>query len=219
ETDWARGFCFLVTRRVLDKIGGLDEAFAPAYFDDWDYSIRAIKACFRCACALGAFVWHYKNVTYGLEFSNDSLRWKGKIFYRRWGAPIKILLLDDQNGRMPVSDFACFIRELLNGQDRVTFVSARADHVFSEHTNMRYCRVPQFWFRPYIILRLLDNLRYHKLKRYDMIITSKKMLDSLRSISIIWNSFPQRFYTYDGKFGNLLAEVAKLKQKKAQSFL
>ena len=53
ETDYARGFCFLIKREVINKIGGLDEIFSPGYFDDWDYSARAIRAGFRCVRAEG----------------------------------------------------------------------------------------------------------------------------------------------------------------------
>ncbi len=62
ETDWVRGFCSLIKRAVIEKIGGLDKVFAPGYYDDWDYSLRAIREGFLAVKAQGAFVWHYKNI-------------------------------------------------------------------------------------------------------------------------------------------------------------
>lgn len=219
ETDWARGFCFLVTRQVIEKIGGLDEAFVPAYFDDWDYSVRAIKAGFRCVCALGAFVWHYKNGTYGLKFSTDSLRQKAKIFYGRWGAPIRILLLDDHGDRLLTADFCSFIRELLNGQNRVLLVSTGKNRKLDGHTNLKYSRIPGFWLRTNIILRLLDNLRNRGSKRYDMIIGPGDLTDFLCSVPVIRTGYSKRFYLYNEKYDNLFTEVDLLKQQKTVGLL
>jgi GT2 family glycosyltransferase len=101
ETDWARGFCFLTKRAVIEKIGGLNEVFSPRYFEDWDYSIRAINAGFICVRALGAFVWHHKNITYenvfGKSGMNKEFEEKRKIFCARWGEPLRILLISDSS--------------------------------------------------------------------------------------------------------------------------
>lgn len=47
DTVTAGGPCFLVKRSVVDAIGMLDEGYAPVYFEDIDYSLRAKRAGFR----------------------------------------------------------------------------------------------------------------------------------------------------------------------------
>jgi GT2 family glycosyltransferase len=42
DTDRLVGFCLLIHRELLDRIGGLDERFGIGCFDDDDYCLRAL---------------------------------------------------------------------------------------------------------------------------------------------------------------------------------
>ena len=55
---WLVGTALLIRRSVADLIGGFDEKLF-AYWEDNDYSVRAIAAGFRCAMALDARVRHW----------------------------------------------------------------------------------------------------------------------------------------------------------------
>jgi GT2 family glycosyltransferase len=57
ETEFATGCCMLIHRQVLKKIGLLDSGFT-AYFEDTDFSIRAIKAGFKVGFIPSSFLWH-----------------------------------------------------------------------------------------------------------------------------------------------------------------
>jgi GT2 family glycosyltransferase len=46
DTHRVVGFCLLIRREVVDKIGLLDERFSPGNFEDDDYCLRAIEAGF-----------------------------------------------------------------------------------------------------------------------------------------------------------------------------
>ena len=50
EMNQCFGFCMLIKREVIDRIGYLDEAFGIGGFDDTDYSMRAHKAGYRSVC-------------------------------------------------------------------------------------------------------------------------------------------------------------------------
>ncbi len=172
ETDWARGCCYLTKRCVMDKIGGLDEAFAPAYYDDWDYSMRALAAGYVCVRALGAFVFHFKNVTYAVCGPKDQINTligqKGAVFYQRWGKPLKLLVIDDGMA----TDIVPKVRELLRGQNRVVVVSSRA--LALKHTNLKVIHVPSWAVGLAAVFMLLDDARYAKVKRFHLVINGQK---------------------------------------------
>jgi len=171
ETDWARGFCFLITRALLRRIGGFDLEFSPGYYDDWDYSVRAIKSGFIVARAHGAFVWHFKNITY-LSVGNKHelstiLGQKGALFHDRWGYPLRVFFAGWRPWDRAV--LTNVIRELLRDQHRVTVLGFR--------TGLRHSNLREFRFFPGVRLFLsaffaLDNARFNRRKRYDLIVCS-----------------------------------------------
>lgn len=57
DDQFLTGDAFLVTRCLLDTIGYIDNRFY-GYFADHDFALRARRAGFRPALALGAFAWH-----------------------------------------------------------------------------------------------------------------------------------------------------------------
>lgn len=44
--EYLSGWCYFLHRKLLDRVGLFDEQFKPIYFEDADYSIRAVKAGF-----------------------------------------------------------------------------------------------------------------------------------------------------------------------------
>ena len=60
------GFCLMINRRVIDKIGYLDEAnFPRGYGEENDFCLRAGKAGYCCAIADHLYVYHAKSKSYG----------------------------------------------------------------------------------------------------------------------------------------------------------
>lgn len=59
----ADGACFAVHRRVFDHIGGFDERFRYAQFEDVDFFLRAGQACFQLGITGRSFIHHYSSVT------------------------------------------------------------------------------------------------------------------------------------------------------------
>ena len=61
------GFCMLVKKEVIDKIGGLDERFGIGGNDDLDYSIRIRKEGYRLRILRDVFIKHEGTQSLSLE--------------------------------------------------------------------------------------------------------------------------------------------------------
>jgi GT2 family glycosyltransferase len=59
EVDFLSGFCLLIDRRVVEKIGLLDERFGLGNYEDQDYCRRALEAGFRLLIANEVYVHHF----------------------------------------------------------------------------------------------------------------------------------------------------------------
>jgi len=85
------GFCMLIKKEVIEKIGKLDEIYSPGNFEDTDFSRRAQKAGYKCVMAKGAYVYHVQNTGFKKRKDWDE-RFKKNlgIFNDRWGKIEKI---------------------------------------------------------------------------------------------------------------------------------
>jgi GT2 family glycosyltransferase len=78
---------WLMRRAVCEQIGGLDEAFNPAQFEDFDFCYRARQAGWRIKYEPSVEMYHFENVTTG---RTESLNYKyltvknGMRFKNKW---------------------------------------------------------------------------------------------------------------------------------------
>jgi GT2 family glycosyltransferase/predicted Zn-dependent protease len=82
------GFCLLVRREVLDRIGSFDERFGMGFFEDDDLCVRAREAGFRLLIAQDVFIHHFGNRTFqGMGFdTRQRLEENFERFRNKWGA-------------------------------------------------------------------------------------------------------------------------------------
>ncbi|MGE3804185.1 MAG: glycosyltransferase [Gemmataceae bacterium] len=81
------GFCLLLRREVLDKIGSLDEGYGTGFFEDDDLCVRARKAGFELLVALDVFVHHFGSRTFtgqGVDYRKQ-LEENFGMFRAKWG--------------------------------------------------------------------------------------------------------------------------------------
>src|SRR5262249_7355735 len=64
DTDRLVGFCLLVRREVVNRVGLLDERFGVGCYEDDDYCRRVLRAGFRAVIARDAFVHHFGGRTF-----------------------------------------------------------------------------------------------------------------------------------------------------------
>src|SRR5262249_20880414 len=87
QVDRLTGFCLLVRREVLDRVGGYDEQYGLGFFDDDDLCVRAQEAGCRLLVGLNVFVHHFGSRTFaGLGIDcGQQLRANFERFRQKWG--------------------------------------------------------------------------------------------------------------------------------------
>lgn len=113
RVPFVNGFCFMISREVIAKIGLLDEdTFPTGYGEENDYCIRALNAGFELAIADDVYVYHAKSKSFGHE--------KRKIYSKNGMKNLKL-----KHGEDKVSSLARLIRDTkaLNGiRERISEV-------------------------------------------------------------------------------------------------
>jgi len=87
NVDFLSGFCLLIKREVIDKIGLLDERFEIGSYEDDDYSLRVLQAGYRLVVAGDTFVYHLGSQTFKGNGINDRQigEMNRKRFKEKWG--------------------------------------------------------------------------------------------------------------------------------------
>jgi len=144
EVDFCRGYCVLIKRAVIDKIGFLDEAYGLGYYDDDDYSVRAITAGYRCVRANSVVVLHLKDCTFSALFEDSRRRElheaNKRLFYSKWGKRLKLIFII---GRTPESgDIPALLLKLARKQ-HVIDIWNLSSPLRIEHTSIREKILPR----------------------------------------------------------------------------
>ena len=81
------GFCLLIKRAVMNKIGLLDELFSPGNFEDDDYCLRMRKKGYRLILCRDTFIHHYGSVSFSADRDKYFLllNFNKKKFEAKWG--------------------------------------------------------------------------------------------------------------------------------------
>jgi GT2 family glycosyltransferase/tetratricopeptide (TPR) repeat protein len=64
DVDRLVGFCLMIKRDALSRVGLLDERFGIGNYEDDDYCRRAIAAGYRCVIARDCFIHHFGSRTF-----------------------------------------------------------------------------------------------------------------------------------------------------------
>ena len=86
RVDFVNGFCLMISRKVIDRIGYLDEeSFPRGYGEENDYCLRARDAGIELAIADHCFIFHAKSKSFG-SATRDSLAAQGReTLERKYG--------------------------------------------------------------------------------------------------------------------------------------
>jgi len=167
EMPFCIGFCMVIKRDVINKIGVLSEDFYPAFFEDSDYSLRTVKAGYRIGVAKGSYVWHKEHATFDKldKKKTEELFKRNKgIFIKKWGRMLRVAYVchDIQQIDQHVQDIIDVAR-----QGNYVAIFCKKEKVI-DHGGVK-CIAYKTMFD--LIGRILI-----KKKRYDIVITNSVFL-------------------------------------------
>ncbi len=81
------GYCMLIKRQALNKVGLLEEAFSPGNYEDDDYSLRLILADYKLLLCKDVFIHHYGHSTFDIvpESLAKAMKNNESKFKEKWG--------------------------------------------------------------------------------------------------------------------------------------
>jgi GT2 family glycosyltransferase len=170
----ARGFCMLIRREVIEKIGLFDESYGRGYFEETDYSCRVQAAGFRIARAKGSYVYHKESLTFNrLADKEDLFRRNEKIFREKWGMRLNVgYILDKVISKERVNDIAVGVAR--SGHQISIFLKKGLEWpVAIDHFDIRKVDVGRVFFGFSALLKILKR---KKKKKLDIILTDNPAL-------------------------------------------
>ena len=103
------GFCLLIKKEVIRRVGVLDERFGPGGYEDYDYCLRVHQAGYRLALAEDVFLHHFAGKGY-VNMDYDGLRRVNReILARKWCGYI-IDTLDELDSFLEKDATAVFLK-------------------------------------------------------------------------------------------------------------
>lgn len=182
ELDFCRGYCMLIKRAVIDRIGGLDESYGFGYYDDDDFSVRAIRAGFKCVRDNNVFVEHERDSTFKSIFTDHKrheLHSANKeLFYSKWGKRLNIFFIVKK--RPDVGRIKDLFLELARRQHKI-YVWSFARMPFFGHVNIRMFRFARALFPFYGIILALNSTKKRE-KRFDLVFKIESEISDIGPI-------------------------------------
>jgi len=197
EMNQCFGFCTLIKREVIDKIGYLDEAFGMGGYDDTDYSMRALKAGYLCASVHSSYVYHKKHVSFKAMGAKDSFTLKGQEEYlKKWPKHLRVgmtLFSGQDTGDSKIEDALkavlflarewCWVNFWIFGdcaENKRRIEAASRKIGMPSHQNIKYNFMPQRLANLQTLVRLIErSFGTKKRKKYDAVFVDNDKTASL----------------------------------------
>lgn len=87
EADYISGAAIMIRKSLWEQIGGFDERYAPAYYEDSDLALEVRKAGYQVVYQPASVVIHYEGISNGSDITTGQKSYQmrnQKIFYDKW---------------------------------------------------------------------------------------------------------------------------------------
>lgn len=192
ELHRARGFCMLIRREVIEKVGLFDESYGRGYFEETDYSYRAQAAGIRIARVKSAYVYHKEGLSFRRMSDKDELFNRNeKMFREKWGRSVRAGYFVDKAGAgEKINDIA--INAARSGHQIWIFLKSGLEWpVKIDHFDIRRVNLSPFFFP---LAAAWQILKRKKKKPLDIVMTDSvpfgnlvKKLNVLNDSDIVVN--------------------------------
>lgn len=177
EMATAIGFCYLVKREVINKIGILKVGYGLGNFEDTEYCIRAFRNGYKSVFARAAYVWHAESASFNLVDEYEEMFKKNQVmFYELFGKPQRVLYLITKKNDEYFSKLKKEAYELAQKCNWVWIISKRKAGKIpvNVHTNIIRYRYFSMFYGIRCIARILV-----KKKKFSKLITDSSALYSI----------------------------------------
>jgi len=93
DTDFCSGACILISKSLWDELGGFDERFAPAYYEDADLAFAVRAAGYRTVYEPQAVVTHLEGISHGTDVSTGLKKYQVENqvkFEKKWRETLRV---------------------------------------------------------------------------------------------------------------------------------
>ncbi|MFA5142625.1 MAG: glycosyltransferase family 2 protein [Candidatus Omnitrophota bacterium] len=188
EMNQCFGFCTLIRREVIDKVGCLDEVFGMGGYDDTDYSMRACRAGYLCASVHSAYVYHKEHVSFRAMGAKDSSTLKGQAEYlKKWPRHLRVGLTFSVDSRTDRPEIASVLKAILflarewcwvnfwiigdEKENREKIASVSAEIGMPLHQNIKFNFIPAAFAKLQTLTRVIERaFGTKRRKRYDAVL-------------------------------------------------
>jgi GT2 family glycosyltransferase/MoaA/NifB/PqqE/SkfB family radical SAM enzyme/glycosyltransferase involved in cell wall biosynthesis len=84
EVDCLIGACLMVEKSVFLSLGGFDEAFAPAFYEEFDFAFTLRKHGYKIMYQPASSILHFESSSYGTELRDKQSKINHQKFCRKW---------------------------------------------------------------------------------------------------------------------------------------
>ena len=184
EIGAAVGFCTLIKREVIEKVGGWDEVFSPGYFDDTEHALRAARAGYRSVCAQAAFVYHREHASFRNKNLEAIFIRNREIFHKMCGKPKRVLYIIN---KFIKPDYKTVESEALKSARQYNWVWIFLNKSLPALDLPRHGNIKQFLFKPgfFVLISVFKVLTRQK-KKFDLVyVQDSKIIFLLRILKFI----------------------------------
>ena len=158
ESSYCIGFCMLIRKEIIERIGFLDESYGMGYFEETDFCRRLQKLGYFCAIAKGAYVYHigaqtFKNLNdHCIQFENNQ-----KLFEKKWGRSLHIayLLGSGKTRREEVNSIILSASRDFNSMRIYSKSLATRKYLIPDHAGVRLQEIKGPFFYINVLLRII----------------------------------------------------------------
>ena len=98
EVDYVSGCCLMIRASLWDEIGGFDQRYVPAYYEDTDICFEARKRDFKVVYQPASTVIHFEGASHGIDTTTGIKQYQivnKEKFFKKW---VSVLERHEENG-------------------------------------------------------------------------------------------------------------------------
>ncbi len=94
EVDYISGASIMVRKELWEAIGGFDETFSPAYYEDTDLAVEIRRRGYKVMLHPKSVVVHFEGISHGTELTSGIKKYQAvnqQKFLRKWRRTLNVM--------------------------------------------------------------------------------------------------------------------------------